>query len=75
MKRNRLDPISRSQLFIAILRLPHKTVIGKSKFYRTTIESYENFDIAKFVFPIPADEINADACTQQNEGWNNYLPK
>lgn len=38
-------------------------------------EYYKDFDIAKFVFPIPADEINAGACTQQNEGWNNNLPE
>lgn len=35
---------------------------------------FENFDIAKFVYPIPADEINAGFCTQQNENWSDQLP-
>ncbi len=39
-----------------------------------SIPGYKPFDIAKFVFPIPADEINAGFCTQQNEGWENALP-
>ena len=38
------------------------------------LQGYEPFDIAKFVFPIPADEINAGFCTQQNEGWDAALP-
>lgn len=33
------------------------------------------FDIQKFVFPIPAAEINAGYCTQQNEGWSDNLPQ
>lgn len=33
------------------------------------------FDIQKFVFPIPAAEINAGFCDQQNEGWENQLPQ
>ena len=37
--------------------------------------SAQPFDIAKFVFPIPADEINAGFCTQQNEGWSDALPQ
>ena len=35
---------------------------------------YSNFDVAKFVYPIPADEINAGFCTQQNENWSDNLP-
>ena len=38
------------------------------------IDKFDPFDIAKFVFPIPADEINAGFCTQQNIGWEDYLP-
>lgn len=34
-----------------------------------------DFDIASFVYPIPAAEINAGFCTQQNEGWASKLPK
>lgn len=33
------------------------------------------FDIQKFVFPIPAAEINAGYCTQQNDGWADNLPQ
>lgn len=33
-----------------------------------------NWDASKFVYPIPAKEINASGL-QQNEGWNNALPK
>lgn len=40
-----------------------------------TSDTYEDFDIAKFVFPIPADEINAGFCTQQNVGWEDALPE
>jgi hypothetical protein len=35
---------------------------------------YSNFDVAKFVYPIPADEINAGFMTQQNDGWEDNLP-
>lgn len=34
-----------------------------------------SFDVAKFVYPIPADEINAGYGTEQNEGWSDNLPK
>ena len=37
--------------------------------------SYKNFEVAKFVYPIPADEINAGFCTQQNENWDAALPQ
>ena len=33
------------------------------------------FDIANFVFPIPASEINAGFCTEQNENWQAGLPE
>lgn len=33
------------------------------------------FDIAKFVYPIPASEINAGFGVVQNADWSNYLPK
>ena len=36
--------------------------------------NYQNFDVKKFVYPIPADEINAGFCSQQNDGWENALP-
>lgn len=32
------------------------------------------FDISKFVFPIPSDEINAGFCTEQNTGWEDAMP-
>lgn len=33
------------------------------------------FDVRKFVYPIPANEINAGAGTQENENWANALPQ
>lgn len=33
------------------------------------------FDVSAFVYPIPADEINAGYCDQQNEGWSDGLPQ
>lgn len=42
---------------------------------KINIQGYQPFDIANFVFPIPADEINAGFCTQQNEGWEDGLPQ
>ncbi|MDR0430424.1 MAG: RagB/SusD family nutrient uptake outer membrane protein [Tannerellaceae bacterium] len=33
-----------------------------------------NWDASKFVYPIPAKEVNASGL-QQNDGWNNALPK
>ena len=38
------------------------------------ITGFKPFDIAKFVFPIPADEINAGFLTQQNPDWKSALP-
>jgi len=34
-----------------------------------------NYDVAKFVFPIPADEINSGFGCEQNEGWEDALPE
>lgn len=39
-----------------------------------TMDGFQPFDIAKFVFPIPADEINAGFCGPQNENWSDGLP-
>ncbi len=36
---------------------------------------YVDFDVQKFVFPIPADEINSGFGCEQNEGWYNNLPE
>ena len=36
---------------------------------------YKNFNVRSFVFPIPADEINAGFGTQQNPNWVNAMPK
>jgi len=37
--------------------------------------NFTDFDVSKFVFPIPSDEINAGFGCEQNEGWNANLPK
>jgi starch-binding outer membrane protein, SusD/RagB family len=37
--------------------------------------NYSKFDASKFVYPVPADEINAGFCTQQNDGWEDALPQ
>jgi len=34
-----------------------------------------NFDVSKFVYPIPADEINSGYNCEQNENWYDYLPE
>lgn len=41
----------------------------------TVATTIANFDVAKFVYPIPADEINAGFGTEQNEGWEDNLPE
>ena len=41
---------------------------------KLTCSKFKNFDVSNFVFPIPADEINAGFCTQQNDGWEDMLP-
>jgi hypothetical protein len=41
----------------------------------TVATTKQNFDVAKFVYPIPAAEINAGYGTEQNTGWADNLPK
>lgn len=41
----------------------------------TVASTKKDFDIAKFVYPIPADEINAGFGTEQNTGWEDNLPQ
>jgi hypothetical protein len=36
--------------------------------------SVENYDVSKFVYPIPSDEINSGYNCEQNEGWEDALP-
>ncbi len=38
-------------------------------------DSYKNFDIQKFHFPVPADEVNAGKGISQVEGWDDNLPE
>ena len=37
--------------------------------------AYTNFDIAKFVYPIPSSEVNSGFVVIQTEGWSNNLPR
>ena len=37
--------------------------------------TFKSFDVAKFVYPIPADEVNAGFGIVQNEGWEDNLPE
>lgn len=39
------------------------------------VTAVTNYNVAAFVYPIPADEINAGYCTQQNEDWDKALPE
>lgn len=39
------------------------------------VTAVTNFNAAGFVYPIPADEINAGFCTEQNVDWAKGLPK
>ena len=41
----------------------------------TVATTKQNFDVAKFGYPIPAAEINAGYGTEQNTGWADNLPK
>ena len=36
---------------------------------------YTNYNISDLVYPIPADEINANFGVQQNDGWEKALPQ
>ncbi|MGI6719082.1 MAG: RagB/SusD family nutrient uptake outer membrane protein [Bacteroidales bacterium] len=36
--------------------------------------SVQNYDVAKFVYPIPSDEINSGYNCEQNDGWEDALP-
>lgn len=37
-------------------------------------DNFQNWDIKKFVFPIPEAEINTGTGCQQNDNWSDYLP-
>ena len=37
-------------------------------------DQFSNWDIQKFVFPIPAAEIHTGTGCAQNENWSDYLP-
>ena len=37
-------------------------------------DNFQNWDIQKFVFPIPESEINTGTGCQQNENWSDNLP-
>lgn len=37
-------------------------------------DNFQNWDIQKFVFPIPEAEINTGTGCQQNDNWSDYLP-
>lgn len=41
---------------------------------KITSETFSNFDIKNFVFPIPASEINTATGVVQNTGWENNMP-
>jgi hypothetical protein len=36
---------------------------------------YTDFDVSKFVYPIPANEVNAGFGTEQNTDWSSNLPE
>lgn len=38
-------------------------------------DNFQNWDIQKFVFPIPEAEINTGTGCQQNANWSDYLPQ
>lgn len=41
----------------------------------TVATTIANYDVAKFVYPIPADEINSGFGAEQNAGWEDNLPE
>ena len=42
---------------------------------KITSSNLTDFDIKKFVFPIPAKEVNSGSGVVQNKGWEDNLPK
>lgn len=54
----------------------HRFMEARRMGIKLNLQNFANpFDIANFVFPIPASEINAGFCTEQNENWEAGLPK
>lgn len=42
---------------------------------KISADNFQDWDIQKFVFPIPAAEINAGFGCEQNDGWDDNLPR
>lgn len=75
-------PATRDELLAFIAQERIREFVGEGhRFYDArrmglviNMTGFKPFDIAKFVFPIPADEINAGFGVAQNENWKSALP-
>ena len=52
----------------------HRWYDARRQGLKINVAGVSDFDVAKFVYPIPAAEINAGYGTEQNDGWSDYLP-
>lgn len=43
--------------------------------YKVQSNYYNEFDIQKFMLPIPEDEMSANVGIEQNSDWHNFVPK
>lgn len=66
-KERRMELMQEGQRFFDARRLGERISVSNGKF--------KNFDIAKFVYPVPAKEINSNAGVVQTPEWDANLPK
>lgn len=67
LKERRLELVQEGHRFFDARRSGEKIDVSNG--------DYTNFDIAKFVYPIPAKEVNAAAGVTQTPNWDANLPK
>ncbi|MCE5224857.1 MAG: RagB/SusD family nutrient uptake outer membrane protein, partial [Porphyromonadaceae bacterium] len=66
-KERKLELVQEGHRFMDARRLGEKIMVANG--------TYSNFDISKFVYPIPASEVNAGFGVLQTTGWDANLPK
>ena len=66
-KERKLELVQEGHRFMDARRLGEKIMVANG--------TYSNFDISKFVYPVPASEVNAGFGVLQTTGWDANLPK
>ena len=66
-KERKLELAQEGHRFLDARRLGEKISVGNG--------TYKNFDVSKFVYPIPAKEVNAGFGVVQTTAWDANLPK